>query len=172
MNSLTFAAESSADIPQIRAAVTAAFGRSNEADLIDRIRISANFVPELSIVAKYQEVVGHILFSKITIETVTHPVSALALAPLAVTPLQQKQGIGSQLIQVGLAQCHALGQAIVIVLGHPHYYKRFGFEPASRYGIQAPFEVPDEAFMVKALSPDALSQVEGTVNYPAYFLDV
>ena len=173
MNSVSLATETPADIPQIRQVVTAAFGQPNEADLIDRIRASANFVPEQSIVAKHnQKIVGHLLFSKITIETATDSVLALALAPLAVLPAQQNRGIGGQLIQEGLLRCRSLGHLIVVVLGHPHYYSRFGFEAASQYGIQAPFEVPDEAFMVQALQPGALSQVQGIVNYPAYFLDV
>lgn len=173
MNSVSLAIETSSDIPQIRQVVTAAFGQPNEAELVDRIRASANFVPELSIVARQnQEIVGHILFSKITIETATDSVLALALAPLAVLPAQQNRGIGSQLIQEGLIRCRSLGHSIVVVLGHPHYYSRFGFEPASRYSIQAPFEVPDEAFMVRALQSGVLNQGQGIVNYPAYFLDI
>ncbi len=158
------------DIVSIREVLTAAFGRTSEAELVEAIRNSPNFIPQLSIVATEDgNVLGHILFSPIVIETKEQTVSALALAPLAVTPTRQREGIGSQLVQVGLSKCRELGHSIVVVLGEPRYYGRFGFQTASKFGVQAPFPVPDEAFMVLELKPDALRDVRGTVQYPAYF---
>lgn len=170
---LTFCSETNDDIAKIREVVTAAFGQTNEAQLIETIRNSPNFLPELSIVAKENEnVLGHILFSPITIEAQREMMGAIALAPIAVTPARQRQGIGTQLVQVGLSKCRDLGHSIVVVLGHPQYYRRFGFQTASKFGVQAPFPVPDEAFMVLELMPDALKNVSGTVRYPTYFNEV
>ncbi|MCL1467778.1 GNAT family N-acetyltransferase [Argonema galeatum] len=170
---LTFSSETEDDIATIREVVTAAFGQTNEAQLVEAIRNSPNFIPELSIVAKEDgNVVGHILFSPITIEAQEQISGAGALAPLAVTPARQRQAIGTQLVQVGLSKCRNLGHSIVVVLGHPQYYRRFGFQTASKFGMQAPFPVPDEAFMVFELMPDALKNVSGIVRYPTYFDEV
>ncbi|MCL1471903.1 GNAT family N-acetyltransferase [Argonema antarcticum] len=167
---LTFSSETNNDIAKIREVVADAFGQTNEAQLIETIRNSPNFLPELSIVAKEDEnVLGHILFSPITIEAQGQISGAIALAPVAVTPARQRQAIGTQLVQVGLSKCRDLGHSIVVVLGHPQYYRRFGFQTASNFGVQAPFPVPDEAFMVLELMPDALKDVSGIVRYPAYF---
>ncbi|HEY9671203.1 MAG TPA: N-acetyltransferase [Waterburya sp.] len=167
---LSFVSETDNDIASIREVVTAAFGQTSEAELIDAIRNSSNFIPELSIVAVEDgKVLGHILFSPIAIEAQEQTFPALALAPLAVTRTRQREGIGSQLVQVGLFKCRELGHSIVVVLGHPHYYPRFGFEKASQFGIQSPFSVPDEVFMVQELKPNALRNVRGMVRYPAYF---
>lgn len=167
---LSFARETDDDIAGIREVLTAAFGRTNEAELVDAIRQSPNFLPELSIVAAENgNVFGHILFSPIVIEATGQRSPALALAPLAVTPARQCQGIGSQLVQAGLSKCCELSHGIVVVLGHPRYYLRFGFQRASQWGVQAPFPVPDEAFMVLELKSGALSNVSGTVHYPSYF---
>ena len=167
---ITFFSENNHHIAGIQEVVKAAFGQINEAKLIELIRNSPNFIPELSIVATEDgKVLGHILFSPIVIETKEQIIPALALAPLAVMPARQREGIGRQLVQVGLSKCRELGHAIVVVLGHPDYYPRFGFKKASQFAVQAPFSVPDEAFMVLELKPGALSNVSGTVRYPAYF---
>lgn len=167
---LSFASETKDDIAGIRQVVAAAFGQTSEANLVEKIRNSSNFIPELSIVAVEEgKVLGHILFSPIVIESREQTVPALALAPLAVTPTRQREGIGSQLVQAGLSKCRELGHGIVVVLGHSDYYPRFGFHRASQFGVQAPFSVPDEAFMVLALKPNALMGVSGTVRYPTYF---
>jgi putative acetyltransferase len=170
---LTFTPETDDDIATIRSLVTAAFGRTSEADLIEAIRASPNFIPELSLVAAEDgNVLGHILFSPIVIESQGGTVPALALAPLAVTPPRQHQGIGTQLVQAGLSKCRELDHGIVVVLGEPHYYGRFGFQTASQFGIQAPFPVPEQVFMVLELKPGALINVSGIVRYPAYFDEV
>jgi putative acetyltransferase len=150
-----------------------AFGRENEAWLVDNLRKSRSFHRQLSLVAiKKGRVVGHILFSPIVIKTERRAVPALALAPMAVHPEFQNQGIGSELVRQGLEGCRASGHKIVVVVGHPTYYPRFGFVPARPKGLEAPFPVPDEAFMVVKLVPGSLEGVCGMVNYPAEFDDV
>lgn len=148
-----------------------AFGGEGESKLIDAIRQSDIFIPELSLVAEIDqnEVVGHILFSPITIETAHKSVQSLALAPMAVIPSHQKKGIGSLLIHAGLKRCKELGYKSVIVLGHSAYYPKFGFEIAQHKGIKAPFDAPSEAFMVIELMPGSLENVQGTVKYSEPF---
>lgn len=97
---------------------------------------------------------------------------ALALAPMAVRPEYQNQGIGSELVRHGLRQCRDLGHKVIVVVGHPEYYPRFGFSLARAKGLEAPFPVPDEAFLVLELVPDALEGIKGVVNYPPEFADV
>lgn len=170
---LSFAQETEEDIAAIRELVTVAFDRKSEAELIEAIRNSPNFIPQLSIVAKENgHVVGHILFSPIVIEAQTKTFPALALAPLAVTPIRQRQGIGSQLVKVGLSKCRELNHCIIVVLGDPQYYQRFGFQTASKFAIQAPFSVSDEVFMVREIQPSALRDIKGIVRYPQYFEEV
>ena len=109
---------------------------------------------------------GHIAFSPVTIGG-QHP--ALALAPVAVAPDCQRQGIGSSLIRWSLEQCRQLGHGAVIVLGGPAYYSRFGFAPASRFGIECPFSVPPEEFMVLEFGPGQTSRLRGLVRYRPEF---
>ncbi len=150
-----------------------AFGQENEAILVETLLSSPEAIPELSLVAEQDgRVVGHILFSPIVIETSSGEVSALALAPVAVLPEFQNQGIGSRLVQDGLEACRQLGHKIVIVLGHANYYPRFGFSPARARGIEAPFPVPDEAWMAVELQAGALDGVRGKVKYPPAFDEV
>jgi putative acetyltransferase len=149
-----------------------AFGRSDEADLVEALRGCPAFLPELSLVAVEPpagRVIGHVLFSPIEVrgERGSHP--ALALAPVAVLGPRQGRGVGSALIRDGLERARALGHALVIVVGHPAYYPRFGFLPATARGIRAPFAVRDEAFMALELRPGALAGVSGEVVYPAPF---
>jgi len=131
-----------------------AFGQENEARLVEAIREEQGFDPALSLVAlRAGQVVGHILFSPIQIKSDQRTIPALALAPMAVLPDFQRQGVGTALVREGLDACRRLGHAIVIVVGHPEYYPRFGFVPAASYGIRAPFDVPDEALMVPPGAP-------------------
>ena len=147
-----------------------AFGRAAEAKLVEAVRNSDGSIPELSLVAeKDGQIIGHILFSLITIETQTGAVPALALAPLAVTPELQRQGVGSQLVRRGLDVCRSNGHGIVILVGHPDYYPRFGFSPAGARGLETTLPVSDEAFMAIELVPGALDGIKGTVRYPPAF---
>jgi putative acetyltransferase len=144
-----------------------AFGQENEARLVDALRLSAAFIPELSLVALDEaNVVGHILFTRIAVEGEDQTHTALALAPMAVLPSFQRKGIGSSLVRCGLEEARSLGHRVVIVVGHPGYYPRFGFVPAKPLGILPPFEVPSEAFLVLELEPGALLGIRGVVKYP------
>ena len=150
-----------------------AFGGEAEPNLVDKIRESAGSIPQLSLVAVRQgRVVGHILFSPIEIRIQDRPersMPALALAPMAVHPDFQNQGIGSALVRRGLERCRDLGHAVIVVVGHPDYYPRFGFTPARAKGLESPFPVPDEAFLAIELVPGSLHGVKGTVVYPPAF---
>src|SRR4030042_5939798 len=125
-----------------------AFGGEAEPNLVDKIRKSAGFIPELSLCAGRQgRIVGHILFSLIEIRMDDRPdqlMPALSLAPIAVYPDFQNRGIGSALVRQGLEICRGLGPAVVVVVGHPDYYPRFGFTSARAKGLEAFFPVPDE----------------------------
>ncbi|RYD05773.1 GCN5 family acetyltransferase [Desulforamulus aquiferis] len=158
------------DYPAVFNVNLKAFNKSIEPNLVEAIRKSENYIPELSLVAILNNmVVGHILFSTIAIETDNGNIPVLSLAPLAVLPEYQNRRIGSKLIEQGLESCRRLGYKIVIVVGHPNYYPRFGFLPARSLGLEASFDVPDEAFMVLELSPGALTNIKGTVKYPPEF---
>ncbi|HEY9747487.1 MAG TPA: N-acetyltransferase [Allocoleopsis sp.] len=163
--------ETPADYPAIADILLQAFGQDAEALLVERIRQSDRYIPELSLVAEKEGVVvGHLLFSYIDLVGVeTLPV--LGLAPLAIHPDYQRQGIGSALVQAGLAKAEDQGEAIAIVLGHPPFYSRFGFEPSVNYGIASPFPVPPEFFMVKFLKP-VPQEFLGKVSYPSAFADL
>ena len=165
---ITIRPETEADRPAIHDVNARAFGREDEARLVDAVRASTEFVAELSLVAvDATRIVGHIMFSGIRIRSAERIVPALALAPVAVLPEHQNQGIGSALIRHGLAESTRLGHRIVIVVGHPTYYPRFGFSSARARGLEAPFA--DTAFMVQELIPGVLDGVRGTVEYPPTF---
>ena len=157
------------DHEPIRRLLTAAFGGSAEARLVDALRNSDSFLPHLSLVAENSSVVlGHILFSRVTLEA-ERPVQILALAPVAVYPAFQRRGIGSALIRAGLSRADRSGEPLVVVVGHPDYYPRFGFVPARAIGIEPPWpDVPDEAFMAMPLSAYR-DDMRGVVRYPAAF---
>lgn len=148
-----------------------AFGQENEAKLVDKIRHSDRYIPDLSLVAEVENVlVCHILFSYIDLVS-EEALQVIGLAPLAVHPQFQRQGIGSALIKAGLEIAEAKKEAIVIVLGHPHFYTRFGFQPSVVYEIESPFPVPEEFFMVKPLQ-NYQKQYKGKVVYPNTFSEV
>ena len=149
-----------------------AFGQENEAKLVDALRNNpTSFVPELSIVAtEKNKIVGHILFTKINIKDEQgNNYESLGLAPIAVRPESQKKGIGGQLIRKGLEVARGLGFKSVIVLGHEHYYPKFGFEPSEKWNVKSPFDVPSKCFMAIELVKDGLKNMSGTVIYPKEF---
>ncbi len=167
--------EISADFMDVFDVNRLAFGQDDEARLVDALRQNETaFVPGLSIVATADdEIVGHILFTRISIKDDSGNLhESLALAPMAVKPGFQKKGIGGQLIRKGLEVAEDLGFRSVIVIGHEHYYPKFGFEPAGKWNIKAPFEVPSDAFMSIELVADGLKRVSGTVVYPKEFESV
>jgi predicted N-acetyltransferase YhbS len=158
--------ETNADAAAIREVNLAAFPSEEEADLVDGLRAGEAWIDGLSIVAEDPDgtVVAHALLSRCSVDGVP----ALALAPCAVLPRVQRTGAGSATIRAALETAQRLGENLVVVLGHPDYYPRFGFLPASRFGIHVNFEVPDEALMALALDPSAETP-SGTVAYPAPF---
>lgn len=167
--------ESKKDYTETKAVVEEAFKKEEHTDhtehfLVEKLRKSEGFIPELSLVAEeHNKIVGHVLLTKNTIQSETTQFESLALAPVSVLPDYQNQGSGSKLILEVLSKARELGYESVIVLGHDQYYPRFGFKPASAFGIKAPFEVPDEAFMALELEEGSLENVSGEVVYSEPF---
>lgn len=156
------------DHERIRIIHSAAFGRPDEADLVDRLRARAD--PYVALVAVLGgEIVGHIAFTPVSFEPPIRDVDARGLAPMAVHPARQRAGVGTALVREGLAACRASGVDAVVVVGHANYYPRFGFERASDRGITCEFDVPLDAFMILELTPGAIERAQGTVYYhPAF----
>jgi putative acetyltransferase len=161
--------EEPGDVTAVRRINELAFGQPQEAAIVDRIRARCDNV--LSLVAvDGDEVVGHILFSPATIERPEGRVDGMGLAPMAVLPDRQRQGIGSALVQDGLKRLAEQGCPFVVVLGHAGYYPRFGFEPASRRDLQCQWDgIPDEAFMVAMLDDKVMTGVDGVIRYRPEF---
>lgn len=175
--------EKSADFSAIRNVNERAFDGSAEADLVDGLRREAD--PFVSLVAEDAGgIVGHICFSPVEIVGAEAGADAVAsgrsrpaadaptvlgLAPMAVLPQRQRQGIGSLLVEEGLSACRKVGANAIVVLGHPAYYARFGFERADRRGFRCEYDAPPEAFMVMELTPGVLAERSGLVRYhPAF----
>ena len=176
---ITIKKEQKGDYQITEEVVTSAFKNAeysdhNEHHLVSKIRQSDAFIPELSLVAINQEnnrIVGHILLSKIQIAGADRVEESLALAPVSVLPEYQDKGIGKALIREALKTATELDYGSVIVPGHPDYYPKFGFKAGSTYGIQSPFEVPEENFMAVELQANGLENVSGIVEYPSVFFE-
>ena len=167
---LTIRPETAADLDSIRYVNKQAFGGDKEAVLVDRLRRRG--VLPVSLVADQDgEVVGHIAFNPVTVEGDGVCFEAATLAPLAVLPSCQKQGIGRQLIKSGIERCRELGVDIIFLVGHPEYYPRFGFVLAGPKGISCEFEVPEEAFMVLELREGAIAGRKGILKFQPEFQD-
>lgn len=173
---VTIRPETPADHAAVHELNRRAFAQAAEADLVDALRRNAS--PHLSLVAEAQDrIIGHIFFSPVDIFPVqavsqAAPISVMGLAPMAVHPERQQQGIGSKLVREGLQACRRMGVQAVVVLGHPAYYPRFGFQPATAFGLRSEYDVPMEAFMAMELKPGALADIQGTVKYDAAFGEV
>lgn len=163
--------EQANDITAIRKVNQAAFAGPREADLVDRLRGSCSEF--LSLVAlDGPRLVGHILFTPVILETADGPLQGMGLAPMAVLPGYQRRGIGSMLVRDGIKRLQNRNWPFVIVLGHPEYYPRFGFEPASRHGLRSQWEgIPDEAFMILLLDPSIGNDIAGTARFREEFTD-
>ena len=156
------------DHQKIRTINLSAFETDVEANLIEALRRSG--IPLISLVAEQNgELVGHILFSPVRMEGSGSDVSIAGLAPMAIFPEYQKQGIGTLMIEEGVKRCHEAGYAAIVVLGHPQYYQKFGFIPSVRFGIRSEYDVPDDVFMVRELDRGALDGCKGTVKYHEVF---
>ena len=138
--------------------------------LVERLRLSDAFIPELSLVAiGYETIIGHILLTRISIVNEENVTPSLALAPVSVLPEFQGRGVGTALIIESHKVAKNMGHDSIVLVGHPDYYPRFGYECINRYGITLPFDVPEEASMIKGLSSGALNNVKGAVMYPKAF---
>ena len=170
---VTIRPETQNDIRAIRKLNKRAFKGNSDSKLVDALRESDSFIAAFSLVAeKDGQVVGHILFSPVSIKGLNGPAPALALAPMAVLPEFQNQGIGTALVKRGLEECGKAGHKIVVVVGHPEYYPRFGFVKAGEKGLKLPFEAPPEVFMALELAPGALNGAQGEIIYPPAFHEV
>lgn len=174
---ITINQEIEKDYNEVESVTEKAFENEKHSDhsehkLVNRLRKSDAFIPELSLVAKDDEkIVGHLMLTKIKIKNDQNEFDSLALAPVSVLPEYQSKGIGSKLINEALKISKELGFKSVIVLGHDKYYPKFGFKTASTYDIKAPFEVPDSAFMALELENDSLKDVNGVVIYSNAFFE-
>jgi putative acetyltransferase len=162
--------EAEPDYDAIRRVHEQAFAPSAvEARLVDALRVGGELVPELCLVAEEtREVVGHIAYSRARLDS-GHDV--LALAPMAVVPERQRRGVGSALLRESVARASETAFPLVVVVGHPGYYPRFGFEPGAAFGVLDPFGVPPEAWMVRPL-PAYTSEARGRVTYAEAFAQV
>lgn len=160
--------EAPADLAAARAVYEAAFGRPDEARVVDALRGRAD--PYIGLVAVEDgEIIGHIAFSPATLYCYNAPYTILALGPMAVRPDRQRHGVGSALVREGLEACRRLDHEVIVVLGHAAFYPRFGFVTARPLGVMCEYPVPDEAFMLAELSPGALRGRRGVVSYAREF---
>jgi putative acetyltransferase len=163
--------EKAEDIAAIRNVNEQAFGQSQEADLVDALRRSCREI--LSLVAVVDgQIIGHLLLSPVAVETDKKRALGMGLGPMAVLPGYQRQGVGTQLIQDGIKKLRDSGCPFMIVLGHPEYYPRFGFESASGHGIRSEWEVPEKAFLVLVLDGQKMKGVTGVAKYRLEFSNV
>jgi len=160
--------EQPGDIEKIRELNLQAFETDTEANLVDTLRNAD--VELISLVAEEDgEVIGHILFSPVTLGG---DLRIMGLAPMAVMLNWQGKGVGTKLVNAGLQACEKAGYEAVIVLGHADYYPRFGFAPSLYFGIESEYDVPPEVFMVKELREGALKGAAGTVRYHQAFNEI
>ena len=160
-------AERRGEYQEIRQVIVAAFGGDIEANVVELLR-DRNRAPVALVAVSDNMIVGHIMFSPVTITPAPKTFRAVGLAPLSVLPEFQRQGIGSMLAREGLKKCAAAGFEMVVVLGSHHYYPRFGFSRASLYGLGNEYDA-DEHFMAIELKHGALDKVSGTVRYSSEF---
>ncbi|MEU9128163.1 N-acetyltransferase [Kitasatospora sp. NPDC048540] len=161
--------ENPADAPATRRVHMAAFPGPEEADLVDALRRDSAWIPALSLVAVDDRdlIVGHVLLTRLRVGDG----DGLSMAPVAVAPEWQRKGVGAALVRAALAAAETAGERLVVVLGDPDYYGRFGFEPASRHRISGPFEAPDAYFQALPL-PGYDGGPHGVCRYPAPFAEV
>jgi putative acetyltransferase len=168
---ITIRCERPEDYPRVRHVNEQAFGQPIEADLVEKLRDAC--ADAVSLVAEDDTIVGHILLTPVVVEGAERPVLGMGLAPIAVLPDRQRQGIGTQLVRRGLAILRERGCPFVVLVGHPEYYPRFGFEPCSAHGITSQWEgIPDKAFMILVLDAHAMAGVSGVAKYRKEFNEI
>ena len=156
------------DYDEIDLVISSAFKQYNEVQLVHELRKTKQYKSELSLVATSNgQIIGHILFYPVNMSDY----ETLILAPLAVKPEYQRKGIGGKLVEEGLKQSREQGYGSVLVVGHPDYYPRFGFEKASKWGIRLSTNVPNEAFMAIELRENSLLGIKGVVELPHPYLE-
>ena len=154
------------DWPQVNELLIAAFQNDAEAKLVTRLRETAT--PLISLIAEERhEILGYILFTPVTLGERSDLL--MGLAPMAVTPARQRQGVGTSLVTKGLQKCRSSGAKAVFVLGHAAYYPRFGFTPTAPHGIVSEYDVPADHFMLLSFDPGQTSIPKGTVRYHREF---
>jgi putative acetyltransferase len=164
---ITIRGEQPDDVAAIRELNQRAFAQNQEANIVDALR--ANGAAMLSLVAILDgHVAGHIMYSPIEVGDVI----GAGLGPMAVLPEHQRQGIGGRLVEAGTQRLSSTGVPVIVVLGHPAYYPRFGFLPASRYGVRCEWPVPDEVFMMLVLDQARMSGLTGVARYRPEFSTV
>ena len=174
---LTIRQETSSDYKSVFELIKEAFANEKYSDhkeqiLVEKLRNSNSFIPELSIIAQIDDViVGHILLTEIKIINKDNSIVSLALAPVSVMPKYQKQGIGGKLITHAHTLAKNLGYKSIILLGHEDYYPKFGYKQADKFQIKLPFDVPTENCMVIELIEDGLLNVNGIIEYPKEFME-
>ncbi len=158
-------AETPDDYVQIRQVNDLAFGCPDEGGIVEQIRAQGTDI--ISLVAIVDEkIVGHILFSPVVLESGEKSIEGMGLAPMAVLPEYQRKGIGSTLVERGLRKLRERKCPFVIVVGHIEYYPRFGFEPASKFGLECQWDnVPDEAFMAIVMDESVMKDAKGVARY-------
>lgn len=162
--------ERAGDVAAIRDVHDRAFRRAEEGRLVDALRAGGATLLSLVAVAAGadDQIVGHIMYSPASIGEI----QGAGLAPVAVLPEHQRRGVGRALIEAGNQRIRGTGCPFIIVLGHPDYYQRFGFTPASRHGVTCQWNVPDEAFMMLVLDESAMSGQSGVATYRQEFSGV
>jgi len=147
--------------------ICSAFGEENEAVLVEKLRENNRFIPDLSLGAfDGDRLLGHILLFPVDIIDGSQRYLSLSLAPLSVDLEHQNMGIGSILTDRAIERAREHGFPSIVVLGDPGYYPRFGFKPASLFGVSPPFTVPDDTFMILELLENGLRDVKGSLQYP------
>lgn len=165
---ITIREEQREDVRAVREVYIGAFGQELEADIVEQLRQRCDDL--LALVAVMEgRIVGHILFSPAVIERRKKTVHGMALAPMAVLPELQRQGIGSQLVRAGIEALKQVDCPFIILVGHPTYYPRFGFEPAKQYGIRSEWAVPGDAFMILVLDEQQKDAFSGVAKYRPEF---
>lgn len=170
-------AERESDIAAItdivkQAYVEVPYSNHREHLMIDRLRASTAFIPELSLIARLGgEMAGHVMLTEVQIRNEVTAIRALSLAPLSVLPKFQHRGVGSALVNEAHRRAHLLGYSSIILIGIPAYYRRFGYLPLGLFPITISFQVPESNCMILQLSDSGLAGVSGTVEYPTAWME-
>jgi putative acetyltransferase len=169
MQPIKVRAEVAGDFNAIDVVNLSAFEGEAEAQLVGELRKSSGFIPDLSLVAELNgRIVGHVVLSKVKLKSASGESEILALGPMSVVPSQSHRGIGSELIDAAVARAKPLCYTAIVVAGHPEYYERFGFKPASDWGVNCNLSIPGDALTAMELVDGSLSS-GGEVQYPDIF---